>query len=125
MREVAVKTRALTVAVVVLVVLCLPLAGVAGHGKTRVFIGGSVWLGPPAYGPAYYGPGWWGPAYGPPAYYVAPPPVLRQPPVYVERGQAEGDYWYYCENPRGYHPYVRSCPGGWMKVVPDTVPPNR
>jgi hypothetical protein len=27
--------------------------------------------------------------------------------------------------PQGYYPYVKSCPGGWMRVVPDTVPPGR
>lgn len=107
---------------VVAVLLCLPLASLAGHGKTRVYVGGSVWLGPPVYGPTYYGP-WWGPRY-----YWAPPPVYyapQEPTVYVGRGEAEGDYWYYCEDPRGYYPYVRSCPGGWMKVVPETVPPGR
>jgi len=28
-------------------------------------------------------------------------------------------YWYYCENPKGYYPYVKDCPYGWMKVVPE------
>ncbi len=97
-----------------------------GHGKTRVYIGGSFWLGPPAWGPAYYGPGYWGPRYYAPPVYYAPPPVIVQPaPQYVERAQTDDDYWYYCETPRGYYPYVRSCPGGWMRVVPDTVPPGR
>ena len=27
--------------------------------------------------------------------------------------------------PEGYYPQIKSCPGGWMKVVPDTVPPSR
>ena len=58
--------------------------------------------------------------------YYAPAPVFVQPPArYIERGQEESDYWYYCENPQGYYPYIRSCPGGWMKVVPDTAPPGR
>jgi len=39
-----------------LLVVTLPLAALAGnghgHGKTRVYIGGSFWLGPPAWGPA-------------------------------------------------------------------------
>jgi hypothetical protein len=93
------------------------------HGNTRVFIGGSFWFGPPP----YWGPPAWGPRYyyGGPVYY-APPPVYLQPqPVYVQRGQRETDYWYYCDNPQGFYPYIKSCPGGWMKVVPETVPPNR
>jgi len=27
-------------------------------------------------------------------------------------------YWYYCRNPQGYYPYVTSCPGGWVQVIP-------
>jgi hypothetical protein len=84
-----------------------------------------------AIGPGWGGwrPGWWGPAY--PyypyyPYYSAPPVVVeRQPQVYVQQNQQESGYWYYCQNPEGYYPYVKSCPGGWMKVVPDTVPPGR
>jgi hypothetical protein len=51
--------------------------------------------------------------------------IGQQPQVYVEQNQQESDYWYYCDDPQGYYPYVKSCPGGWMKVVPDTVPPGR
>jgi len=109
-----------------LLVVTLPLAALAGHGhghgNTRVYIGGSFWLGPPAWGPAYYGPGYY---YPPPPYYAPAPVIVQQTPQYVERAQADADYWYYCENPRGYYPYVRTCPGGWMRVVPDTVPPGR
>jgi hypothetical protein len=96
--------------------------GYNGHGNSysaRIFIG----------------PGWWGPGYwGPPAYpyypyysyYPAPPVVVeQQPQAYVQQNQQESDYWYYCQNPEGYYPYVKSCPGGWMKVVPDAAPPGR
>ena len=31
-------------------------------------------------------------------------------------------YWYYCTDPEGYHPYVKSCPQGWMQVVPSGPP---
>jgi len=123
-----VKTRTLTIgSLAVLWIALLPLTALAGHSSTRVYIGGSVWLGPPAYGPAYYGPGWGGPRYyaPPPVYYAPPPVIVQQPPVYVERGDSDSKYWFYCENPRGYHPYVKSCPGGWMRVVPDSVPPGR
>jgi hypothetical protein len=117
----------MTLAVIAaLLVVALPSAAPAGnghgHGNTRVYIGGSFWLGPPAWGPAYYGPGYY---YPPPAYYAPAPMIVQPAPQYVERSQADADYWYYCENPRGYYPYVRTCPGGWMRVVPDTVPPGR
>ena len=71
------------------------------------------------------GPVWWGPWPAPFGYY-SPPPVIvqQQPPVYVQPEPEATDYWYYCQNPQGYYPYIRSCPGGWMRVVPETTPPN-
>jgi hypothetical protein len=58
--------------------------------------------------------------------YYSPPPVViqQQPPVYLPREQEEPHYWYYCQDPQGYYPYVKSCPGGWMKVVPEVTPPQ-
>ena len=44
------------------------------------------------------------------AEYVQPPPPLAQTVVQ--------HYWYYCQNPMGYYPYVKECQNGWMKVVP-------
>jgi hypothetical protein len=41
--------------------------------------------------------------------------VAPQPPVYVQQDPA---YWYWCRGPEGYYPYVESCPGGWLTVVP-------
>jgi hypothetical protein len=29
-----------------------------------------------------------------------------------------GYYWYYCSNPAGYYPYVKSCRGPWRAVTP-------
>ena len=63
------------------------------------------------------------------AYYYYPPAVVMgppaAPPVYVERNDAAREsqgYWYYCEQSRGYYPYVKDCPGGW-KAVPPAPPP--
>ena len=57
-------------------------------------------------------------------YYAAPPVVIQQQlPVYIEPEQRQSGYWYYCQEPQGYYPYVKSCPGGWMKVVPEVTPP--
>ena len=78
-----------------------------------------------------WGPWWWGPPaypyYPSYPYYAAPPVVVpQQPQAYAQKDQQqESDYWYYCQNPQGYYPYIKSCPGGWMKVVPNSVPPGR
>lgn len=71
-----------------------------------------------AYPPPY-------PAYSP-YYYPYPPAVTipSSPPVYIEREDSEETaprgqgYWYYCDRPDGYYPYVKECPGGWERVAP-------
>jgi hypothetical protein len=95
-----------------------------GHGNSYSF-----WVGGVA-------PGWWGPAYPypryypysypyyPNPYYVPAPVVIAEQPALSDPGPEQNSYWYYCENPRGYYPYIKSCPGGWMKVVPESVPPD-
>jgi hypothetical protein len=83
------------------------------HGHYR----GGVWIGVPF----FWGAAWAYPAWRPYPYYSPPPLVIeRQAPVYV---QPEPQYWYYCQNPQGYHPYIQQCPGGWMQVVPPSAPP--
>ncbi|HTX54221.1 MAG TPA: hypothetical protein VMD08_12465 [Candidatus Baltobacteraceae bacterium] len=71
-------------------------------------------------------PGYWGPyPYAYPYYYPPAPVVVQQaPPPVVVQPPAEPAYWYYCQNPQGYYPYVQSCPHGWMKVVPQGAPPR-
>lgn len=55
---------------------------------------------------------------------VVPVPVPVDPPVYIERGDPQSEqqlpsgYWYYCNDPEGYYPYVKECPGGWLQVSP-------
>jgi hypothetical protein len=44
--------------------------------------------------------------------------------VYVQPEQPQQNYWYYCQEPQGYYPYVKQCPGGWMKVLPQPAPPK-
>src|SRR5213594_1139308 len=69
----------------------------------RVFVG--VGVGAPVWWPAY--------AYPYPAYAYAPPTDYAQP-----YGRQEPAYWYYCQNPAGYYPYVQQCPTSWLQVVP-------
>ena len=82
-------------------------------------------------GGIWYGPGWWWdpffyPYYPYYPYYEQPPVVIQQQPEYVapEPQPQESSYWYYCRNPKGYYPYVKSCPGGWLKVAPTPGPPG-
>ncbi len=75
---------------------------------------GTPWIYPPPY--AYYPPPY---AYYPPRVVVLP---ASPPPVYVEQtpvvAPAPAANWYYCEPSRGYYPYVRECPTGWVAVAP-------
>lgn len=96
-----------------------------GHGHARV----GIYLGIPLAGSYYYPPRY----YYPPQYYsYAPPPVIvapAAPPVYIEQAEQQAsaqlppNYWYYCNNPQGYYPYVKDCQAGWQKVAPQ--PPGR
>jgi hypothetical protein len=86
--------------------------------------GGGLWIGPG------WGAWWWPPAYWgfPYPYYAGPPVVVEQsPPVYVQPAPQpeETYYWYYCQNPQGYYPYVRQCSGGWTKVAPSPASPGQ
>jgi len=71
----------------------------------RAFVGVGVGL-PLVYPYAY-----------PYSYPVYSSPVVAESaqPVYVQPGQ---QYWYYCRDSQAYYPYVKECPGGWIKVVP-------
>jgi hypothetical protein len=102
------------------VVLALVMAGMASsasaHGP-RVRLG--VNIGGPVWGPGWYSP-YYSPYYYPPQVIVVPPP---QPQVYIEQVQepaptAGQQYWYFCKSAQGYYPYVKECPDGWQKVLP-------
>lgn len=99
-----------------------------GYGGRRSGFYGSYSFGvpyAPYYSRPYYG-GYGG--YMPfPSYSYYPPVVVvpATPPVYIQQPSAqppspppETNYWHYCENPAGYYPYVKKCPGGWLKVAP-------
>jgi hypothetical protein len=80
----------------------------------------------PHYG-VFIGVPLWRPLYYPVPYYYYPPAAVApaSPPAYIEQDNAqaaESNYWYYCTNPEGYYPYVKQCPGGWQKVVPQPPP---
>jgi hypothetical protein len=83
--------------------------GFRGHHGFR---GPSVFLG---VGP-YWGP-YWDPYIYPPVVVATPPTVYVEPPT-PEAAPPPATYWYYCNDPQGYYPYVTQCPGGWRPVVP-------
>lgn len=102
---------------ILLVVLVLLLAGTSSamahgvRGRVGVYFG-------PVVGPWFY----------PSPYYYQPQVVVvpqAPPPVYIEQSQADPEpasaqqYWYYCKSGKGYYPYVRECPDGWQKVLPE------
>lgn len=98
--------------VITLLLLVIALPGYA-HGRVR----GGIWIGP------VWGPWWW----GPPAYTYYSPPVVQQAPAYEQQPpqvEEQQYYWYYCADAKAYYPYVKECPGGWMKVVPPSGPPK-
>jgi len=93
----------------------------AAPAAARVFVG--IGVGFPAvyapypyypYYPYYYYP----PAYYPP-YYAAPAPAPAAAPAPAQAPAAQS--WYYCDNPKGYYPYVQSC-SAWRQV--SATPPQ-
>jgi len=112
---------------VVVFLLGLSMTQVAwAHRRSHGWHGNvGIYLAPPLLGWRYYPPP---PYYYPPSYYYPPPPIYVSPPqpsVYIERPPAESvpppqNYWYYCTDPEGYYPTVKECPGGWLKVLPQT-----
>ena len=53
--------------------------------------------------------------------YVPPAIIVQQAPP-VPTGLPPQQFWYYCDNPPGYYPYVASCSGAWREVP--ATPPN-
>ena len=98
-------------------------------------MGSSAWAGHTRVG-VVVGPGW-GPWYYPPPYYYYPPyqPIIiqRPPQVYIEQYAPAPDaapapdqtnYWYFCPASKAYYPYVKACPSGWLKVLPQPPAPQ-
>lgn len=82
------------------------------HGFVRGFFGPRVFVGAPF---------WYPYPYYPLPVVVEPTPA---PQVYAQAPPPAQQYWYYCEDPRGYYPYISQCPAGWLQVVPRTGPPT-
>lgn len=122
----------------ILALLLLGAAGVGNAWADRGHVHFGIEIGP-YWGPGYYLPY---PYYYPVSPYYYPPyypPVMERPApqVYIEQppapaalpapaapdASASANYWYYCAKPKGYYPYVKECPSGWQKVLPQ--PPSQ
>jgi hypothetical protein len=66
--------------------------------------------GPYAPYPYYNGP-------PPPAYYAPPAPAPQTQAAPEVSGAPPPQYWYYCDNPKGYYPNVQNCPTAWRQVA--------
>ncbi|MCQ8104761.1 hypothetical protein NP590_11645 [Methylomonas sp. SURF-2] len=77
------------------------------------------YFGLPLYPRAYY-PYPYQPYYPPTVVTVpsSPPVYIERPAPPMARQQFPAGYWYYCNNPEGYYPYVTDCPAGWRQVDP-------
>lgn len=82
--------------------------------------GGYYW------GAGFYGAAWpwfypWYYGYAVPVFPYSVYSETAAPVEFVEMNPAPAaddaaNVWYYCQNPQGYYPYVKSCAGGWQKV---------
>ncbi len=73
-----------------------------------------VFIGVPLAGSWYYRS---------PNFYTYPPVATlpSSPQAYIEQNtpqQEAGSWWYYCQNPQGYYPYVKQCTHDWQLVSP-------
>lgn len=106
--------------------------GRTGHYGGRGHIDFGLYFGLPymPYYPSLYSPYPYYPyPYYP--YYPYPPIVVapQAPSVYIEQGSQQAtpqqaapqqeNYWYYCDKSEGYYPYIKECPEGWRKVLPE------
>jgi len=116
------KLIRISVIIVALLMACTTPSQARGGGH-----GHGGWGWGPALGLGLFGLGLWEISQ-PHYYYSYPAPVVQQPiqEIYVQpapQQPATNGYWYYCQSPEGYYPYVKQCPRGWMKVVPS--PPQQ
>jgi hypothetical protein len=77
--------------------------------RSTVILGAPLFFYP---GPYYYPP--------PPPYYNPPAPVYIEP--YPGTPAPQTQDWLYCPNRGAYYPYVKDCPGGWQRVLPQPQP---
>ena len=97
-----------------LALLMLSVSAAYAHGGRGSF---GVYVGP-----------YWGPAFYPSPYYYPPQVIVvpaAPPPVYIEQREAPAEVapatqqsWYFCGSSKPYSPYVKECPEGRQRVLP-------
>jgi hypothetical protein len=103
--------------------------GFRGYGRPGVgfYFGGPFFGWPYYYGFPYGYPYSYGYYYPYSDYYPYPYPDEAYPyPPQSPPGPAAAapeSNWYYCDDPKGYYPYVASCNKQWREVSPTPVPP--
>lgn len=113
--------KARTMLIVLLLAVCGLYSG-ADWARSRF----DFYFGVPLY-PYYPYPSPYYPYHSP---YYYPPTIITvpvTPPTYIQQSpqtaqQYPPGYWYYCNNPKGYYPYVKQCSESWQQVEP--VPPS-
>lgn len=98
------------------------------RGRHHHHSGFGLYFGAPFYVDPFYS--YYRYPYASPYYY--PPTVVTvpsAPPVYIEQSppvarEYPSGYWYYCNNPEGYYPYIQECPDGWQQVDPTPPAPR-
>lgn len=110
--------KAHTMLTALLLVVCGLYSGANwAHGHLGFYFGAPIYPYYPYSSPYYY-------PYQSPYYY--PPTIITipvTPPTYIQRSpqpsqQYPSGYWYYCNNPKGYYPYVKQCSESWQEVEP-------
>ena len=95
------------------------------HGGPRVSLSFGPYYGPWGYSPYFYDPFFYSRRWNDRPIIIeqpAPQVYVEQPQVYSQAAP-NNNYWYFCEAAQAYWPYVKECPGGWQRVVPQPPPP--
>ena len=95
------------------------------HGGPRVSLSFGPYFGPWGYSPYFYDPFFYSRRWNDRPIIIeqpAPQVYVEQPQVYSQAAP-NNNYWYFCEAAQAYWPYVKECPGGWQRVVPQPPPP--
>lgn len=125
----------MTISKLTIALLLLGTTGIGSAWADRGHVHFGVMIGP-YWGSGYYpGHRYYYPPYPPYVYY--PPVVIerQEPQVYIEQpppavappapvaAPPANSYWYYCAAQKAYYPYVKECPSGWQRVLPQ--PPGQ
>lgn len=96
-----------------------------GHHHSHAHVG--VFVGVPLGTARYYGS-----YYYPPVVMIPAPQIvyIEQQPLQAAAPQSSATplpsgWWYYCPNPAGYYPYVKSCTQPWQPVEPSSPAPQQ